>query len=827
MSYILPRDTLWSLLTHRSQEVREWALTRLHDLYPEAEADLLHTLPHATPEVASSILSRFRSVACPPELHTFFQRTSAPLLKARAAALLIRAGHALPAPQLATVNLSHVLDLLADTASGFDFLLQRYDNARSQDAPLLEALSQACGSAEILALLHDASGKKDRRSVLDALGAAWGCDLSDLRNIRQAHEACKTLEQALAALPAMAPPATLWQEELCNALAGDRQRLAAISEMTKTHLPQVAEASPADADFLVSCTLALRRDARCQRLLLEAQDSVTVWQAIVLRPWRAEVGAGLVHFFSSLEPTQVVEALRQALTRPYAYAEFPFTILNTLDTPGRFTLFLEAYQGAYDERFMDEGEQALRAAGPAAAAAVVEHFRHHLPEPMHLFILGMLPTAEVETFLLAHMDHYMAHPWSRYFVEVLELLASERFLAPLLQEWRPGEAIIGRTITLIAAVHGVQHAELQRIRRDTEAHDRAFKRFQARASKNPDRALQGLLEREGPLNLPLRCTACSRTYHYDVTKVFVNPKRVEDYHLGQIIQCKGCDSIETYEQTPATQLAVSAEIMRLGLLVEYDKRQSRGKRTERPATPIIVQKLQLMAAGRYFDSISDAYQFLKDKIAQEPSNAELHRRLGNVLKNGERPDLAMPVYLEAIRLDPTEAEAYYNIVEILIAQERHRDAIPYLDTLIRLCRENAMDEKLRRDMFASLLEQVVVVERKTGQRLDLFPVPDRAEVASMASEHGETPPVVYLTSFDLSDPDDFERMYQVFRTGRMPEETPRRGLARWLPGARTTEATPQTWQLPAAPVRTAQLKVGRNAPCPCGSGRKYKRCCGR
>jgi len=29
-----------------------------------------------------------------------------------------------------------------------------------------------------------------------------------------------------------------------------------------------------------------------------------------------------------------------------------------------------------------------------------------------------------------------------------------------------------------------------------------------------------------------------------------------------------------------------------------------------------------------------------------------------------------------------------------------------------------------------------------------------------------------------------------------------------------------------APVR-AQLKVGRNDPCPCGSGRKYKQCCGR
>ncbi|MYH39749.1 MAG: SEC-C domain-containing protein, partial [Candidatus Dadabacteria bacterium] len=24
-----------------------------------------------------------------------------------------------------------------------------------------------------------------------------------------------------------------------------------------------------------------------------------------------------------------------------------------------------------------------------------------------------------------------------------------------------------------------------------------------------------------------------------------------------------------------------------------------------------------------------------------------------------------------------------------------------------------------------------------------------------------------------------------------------------------------------------QKKVGRNSPCPCGSGKKYKRCCGR
>ena len=32
-----------------------------------------------------------------------------------------------------------------------------------------------------------------------------------------------------------------------------------------------------------------------------------------------------------------------------------------------------------------------------------------------------------------------------------------------------------------------------------------------------------------------------------------------------------------------------------------------------------------------------------------------------------------------------------------------------------------------------------------------------------------------------------------------------------------------------SPVKTviAEKDVGRNSPCPCGSGRKYKKCCGR
>jgi hypothetical protein len=42
---------------------------------------------------------------------------------------------------------------------------------------------------------------------------------------------------------------------------------------------------------------------------------------------------------------------------------------------------------------------------------------------------------------------------------------------------------------------------------------------------------------------------------------------------------------------------------------------------------------------------------------------------------------------------------------------------------------------------------------------------------------------------------------------------------------RTSASTTQTGSAPAVPVR-CEPKIGRNAPCPCGSGKKYKKCCG-
>jgi preprotein translocase subunit SecA len=40
-------------------------------------------------------------------------------------------------------------------------------------------------------------------------------------------------------------------------------------------------------------------------------------------------------------------------------------------------------------------------------------------------------------------------------------------------------------------------------------------------------------------------------------------------------------------------------------------------------------------------------------------------------------------------------------------------------------------------------------------------------------------------------------------------------------------ADPQSAAGPVEPIRNLGQKVGRNDPCPCGSGRKFKNCCGK
>ena len=41
-----------------------------------------------------------------------------------------------------------------------------------------------------------------------------------------------------------------------------------------------------------------------------------------------------------------------------------------------------------------------------------------------------------------------------------------------------------------------------------------------------------------------------------------------------------------------------------------------------------------------------------------------------------------------------------------------------------------------------------------------------------------------------------------------------------------SKSSPKQAKRNDVPYRRSEAKVGRNDPCPCGSGKKYKKCCG-
>jgi tetratricopeptide (TPR) repeat protein len=822
MTYIWNRETLWSLLQHHDEEIQDWAASRLLVLYPEATADLVEGLPRVSSSMASIIVMHIQGEASSPSLQAAWHTVANPYLKARVAALLLRAGHTLTADQLAVVEQGNGFDLLAETEPGFAFLLSRYREAPHEAGRLLRPLALACGSADIFVRLEEDTRKRAWRGLLDELEEAWGCSLSAYKGVRRAREAIRVLEQTLRTVPLEETIARQWQQELHAALAQDRQRLAAVAEAASSRLVRFPDLALAEVALILACVLALHRDVHCWTRLRDARDMTTVWQGITLRPWRMEAGQGFKDFLRGFAPGAVLSSLDTILSRPWTYTAHAFQLLNALEISGRFGMFLKVFRGQVGEQVAGEAEAALKAGGPSTAAFLLEQYRQQLPEPWELnALLADMPTPAVAEFLHEHFEHYMRHPDVKSFIEALETVASEHFLAPLRHEWRAGEPVLGRAITFLATLHGVEDQQIRQIRRDVAPQQRAFNRFKAQAEQEPDQAFQEMLE-DSPFTLPLRCTACGRTYHYALQKVFVDPQQPSNISIGQIVQCKGCGSLETYEQTSATRLALTAEVLRLSLLAQQRAAQT-GQRAQPPETPLILQRPQIMAAGRRFNTIREAYWFLREELQKHPESGDLHRRLGLILKNGAQPDLALPYLLKASALAPDDAEAYYNIIEILVGQERYREAIPHLETLIRLCREGEMDEQQRRDLFGGLLEQVVVLESKTKHRFELWP----RLSPQAAGELAPGPPTVYLTSLDLSNPREFERAYQLFLTGALPE-APRQGALRSLWDAFSEAEAPAEDEafVPPQPVRVLP-KVGRNSPCPCGSGKKYKRCCGR
>lgn len=312
--------------------------------------------------------------------------------------------------------------------------------------------------------------------------------------------------------------------------------------------------------------------------------------------------------------------------------------------------------------------------------------------------------------------------------------------------------------------------------------------------------------------LLLVCGACGAARKYNVGTVTLDPRGAKSSDRDAIekavgftgyFRCRKCDAggpwklpLETVAYV--TVMAVAATFGREDVPLLFGCNATFDRRMFRYAT--------------------DCEAHLKELIDREPERAFLWVRLGNLYSHSGQNERARTAYERAIELDPKDIEAHSMFGQLLMEAGRPLEAVPHWHAVLKHVRDaRQVSKELRRNLVRGAIECLLEAHAQSKGQIDLLPTLDPAE---LEKRRGDGPAIVELREFDLGSEEGMSDLCDLFL------ERPRSsgpGLFR-----RRKKAVPDAsddWL--AAPIRREALTVGRNDRCPCGSGRKYKKCCGR
>jgi len=219
-----------------------------------------------------------------------------------------------------------------------------------------------------------------------------------------------------------------------------------------------------------------------------------------------------------------------------------------------------------------------------------------------------------------------------------------------------------------------------------------------------------------------------------------------------------------------------------------------------------------------FRYATDSEAHLQGLIDREPERAFLWVRLGNLYSHAGQNERAQAAYERAIELDPKDIEAHSMFGQLLIKAGRPLESVPHWHAVLEHVRDaGQVGKELRRELVRGAIESLLEAHAESDGHINLLPKMDPAE---MMKGREDEPVVLEVRELDLGSEEGIDDLCDMFmgqphRSGR---GLFRRGRRRVLDA---TDALPPT------PILRQGQTVGRNERCPCGSGRKYKKCCGR
>jgi len=261
--------------------------------------------------------------------------------------------------------------------------------------------------------------------------------------------------------------------------------------------------------------------------------------------------------------------------------------------------------------------------------------------------------------------------------------------------------------------------------------------------------------------------------------------------------------------------------------------------------------------GKTFRCATDAAQHLEALIANDPGNAILHNRLGNILRGGGRPDLAKKQFLKAVELDDKGIEAHFSLGQILYEEDKLTAAVEHYTKFVDHVRQRKdLPLDLRIDLLQNAMDDMIEIH---GKSRGTIPIASGRAIDELRRKSPDKPRLLEIREYSPNKPTDWteflalildenttevhghlkKREIEIARM--MEEEETENDLLPVKPGDTTPQKmlpsdTPKIMKeetgdyieddgKPAIPLRVTS-RVGRNDPCPCGSGKKYKKCCG-
>ena len=397
--------------------------------------------------------------------------------------------------------------------------------------------------------------------------------------------------------------------------------------------------------------------------------------------------------------------------------------------------------------------------------------------------LGDIPYSSSAQLILDHLDSLLKAD-DELTLNALRDIGSMSAIEPLRAERVSGEELLDETLLLLCELNEVAIPELPELRA-------SYERGQVRAAERTrlmedasgwDEVLQREAESPEGMLLKLRCRRCQREYTYDVGTVYCDLSAVEqsenkssedEFWFQKRVVCKKCGAVDEYAFTGQAHIALVGEQVKMHLASKETIDAQQG-------TPRLKFFRFALSDGRKMPP-RRALEVLRQEAEAIPQDASRRVRLGNVLRNMERLEEAREEYMRAIGLAPDDIEAVYNLATIEERLGHWVESRPLFDRVCALAALGRGPAKMRAEFTQNAREALAYLDRL--QR-------DPAYRAEAERQVGESKPHRHITPS-------------------------------W-----SAELEPGTI-VPSSPVSRPSPKVGRNDPCPCGSGKKYKHCHGR